>query len=168
MKLEHIVAVAVRLFSIALIIYSLQYGVTLVGYSQAGNWELATYFYLGIIVAPIILAIFLWFFPLTVSRKLVDFRESGESDASSATAYDIQVIGFTMLGAYFLFRALSDIIYWASFTILTGRDKHLEVFPWSAEQLSSMVLTGIELVFAVGLLLGAAGLTKLIRKVRYS
>jgi len=167
MKLEHIVALAVRLFSIAVAIYALRNAISLVPYFQEQGWGTASYAYLALMVGLLLLSVYLWYFPLTVSSRLVTFKGDGIAEAKSASAKEIQDVGFTILGMYLLFNVISDVTYWLTIWFIGNRNSNIDVTP-TADQISSMIATGVELVFAVTLLLGAAGITRLINKLRYS
>ena len=166
MRLEHIVGLAVRLFSIVLAIYALRNGVSLVPYFQEQGWNAALYSYLALMVGLLLVSIYLWYFPLTVSSRLVAFRGEGATDAGSASSSEIQTVGFTVLGMYLLFNVVSDIIYWLTILFIGNRNNNVD-FSLSADQISGMVATCVELVFSVALLLGASGITKTINKIRY-
>ena len=166
MKLEHIVALAVRLFAIALAVYALRNGISLVPYFHDQEWQIASYAYAALVACFLLLAIYLWYFPLTVSRRLVAFREPGEADIGSATSDELQIIGFTILGIYLLFYVLSDVIYWGFIWFISNRNQGVPI-ELSLEQVASMLSTAIELVFVLFLILGAKGIVRLIRKLRY-
>lgn len=167
MKLEHIVALAVRLFSIAVAIYALRNGISLVPYFQEQGWDNASYAYLALMVGLLLLSLYLWYFPLTVSGRLMTFKGDGIKEVTSASAKEIQAVGFTILGMYLLFNVISDIVYWLTIWFIGNRNSNIDITP-TADQISSIIATGVELVFAVALLLGASGITRVINKLRYS
>lgn len=164
MKLEHIVALAVRLFSIAVAIYALRNGISLVPFFNEQGWEIASYAYLTLMAGLLLLSLYLWYFPLTVAGRLVTFKGDGITEAGSASAKEIQVVGFTILGMYLLFNVISDVVYWLIIWFIGNRNSNIDVTP-TADQVSSMFATGVELVFAVTLLLGAAGISRVINKL---
>ena len=165
MKLEHIVALAVRLFAIAIAIYAirdgLSYLVMFLGQEQQG----VSFLFGGVIAVLLLLAIYLWLFPLTVARGLVKFREPGEAEITSASAHQIQVVGFTILGIYLLFYVVSDVFYW--FVIWFVSQREHAVPELSLDQIASMISTFVELVFVLFLLLGASGISRALSKWRY-
>lgn len=167
MKLEHVVALAVRLFAIALALYALKNGITTLPYFQEQEFEVASYLYILLMFGFLLLSIYLWFFPLTVSSRIATFEGNGVTEAASATANEIQVVGFNILGMYLLFNVVSDIVYWLTIWFIGNRNNNIDITP-TASQISSMIATGVELVFAVALLLGASGITRVINKLRYS
>jgi len=166
MKLEHIVALAVRLFAVVLAIYALRNGISLAPYFHEQGWEGPSYLYAGFMVVLLCLSIVLWKFPLTISRGIVTFREPGERGADSASAEEIQVIGFTILGLYFLFYVLSDIIYWGFIWFVSQRNLEYPV-EITLEQKGAIASTAIELIFVIVLLFGAKGIVGILHKFRY-
>jgi len=166
MKLEHIVALAVRLFAIVVAIYAIRNGISLTPYFHEQGWEGPSYLYAGIMVTLLLIAIGLWKFPLTIARGLVAFREPGEVDAASASADEIQVAGFTILGLYLFFYVLSDIVYWGFILFISQRNPEFPI-EISLEHKGSIASTAIELIFVIFLVFGAKRITKLLRKIRY-
>lgn len=166
MKLEHIVGLAVRLFSITLALYALRNAISFFPYFYDQAWRTEAYAYLALMVFFLFLALFLWHFPLTIAKRLITFKDSGEDCVDSVTADQLQIVGFTTLGIYLLFNVLSDVVYWLSILFISNRNKSVTT-ELSPDQLSNMVSTGIELIFVLFLLLGTTGITHLLRKLRY-
>ena len=139
MKLEHIVALAVRLFAIALALYAIRNGVSLFTFFMGEELESVSYYYAAGMILLVVLAFLLWRFPLTVARGIVKFREPGEIELSSASDNIIQVVGFTILGLFLLFHVISDITYWAVILIVSKRS--FSVPELSLDQIAQMVAT---------------------------
>ena len=166
MKLEHIVALIVRLFAIALAVYALRNGITFVPYIYGQGGILQANIFAGVIVSFLIIAIVLWKFPLTVARKLVAFREPGNIEIESVSENQIQVLAVSVLGFYFLFYVVSDITYWFYIWLMSQRNSGIQI-ELSIDQKGQMVSTAIEFVFALFLLLGSERIAELLRKSRY-
>ncbi len=166
MKLEHIVALAVRLFAIAVAIYALRTGISLVPYFYEQEWVGASYTYAGLMLTLLLVSVGLWMFPLTIARGLVAFREPGEVDVKSASADQIQTIAYSVLGLYLLYHVLSDIVYWGFTLFITLRNSAIPI-ELSIEQIGLMIATVVELLFVLFLLLGARGMVTLLRRFRY-
>ena len=165
MKLEHIVALAVRLFAIALALYAIRDGVSFFTFFLEQGRESVSYYYASGMLLLVVLAIILWKFPLTVARGLVKFREPGETELSSASDNKIQVIGFSILGLFLLFHVVSDITYWSVVWLVSQRSTSVPEL--SLDQIAQMVATAIELVFVLFLLFGARGISRYLHKWRY-
>lgn len=166
MKLEHIVALAVRLFAIVLGLYALRNGVSLVPFFHGQEWEGASYLFAGGMAVLFLVAVYLWKYPFTVSRGLVAFKEPGDVEVESATASQLEVAGFTILGLYLAFSVLSDLSYWAIIWFVSQRNSDFQV-ELSIEQIAGMVATAIEFIFVLFLLLGAKRMRALLRQLRY-
>lgn len=166
MKLEEIVALAVRLFAIVLGLYALRNGVSFVSYFQAQELESASYYYAAGMVILFLAAVFLWKFPFTVSRGLVSFKELGAVEVKSATASQLEVAGFTILGLYLAFSVLSDLSYWAIVWLFSQRNPDVPI-ELSLEQVAGMVSTGVEFIFVLFLLLGVKRMRALLHRFRY-
>lgn len=166
MKLEHIVALAVRLFAIAVAIYTLRTGISLVPYFYDQEWVGASYSYAGLMLTLFLISVGLWMFPLTIARRLVAFREPGEVDVKSASVDQIQTIAFSVLGLYLLYYVLSDIVYWGFILFISLRDNVIPI-ELSINQIGLILATVVELIFVLFLLLGARGIVMLLRKFRY-
>jgi hypothetical protein len=165
MKLEHIVALAVRIFAIVLALYAIRNGVSFFTFFLGQELESVSYYYASGMFLLFVLAIILWMFPLTVARGIVKFHEPGETDLSSISDNRIQVIGFSILGLFLLFHVISDITYWSVIWLVSQRSSS---FPeLSLDQIAQMVATAIELVFVLFLLFGARGISKFLHKWRY-
>jgi hypothetical protein len=166
MKLEIIVAIAVRLFAIAVAIYALRNGASLAPYFYAQGWQSESFLYAGVMVVLLIVAFGLWNFPLTVARKIVPPHSSSKSEAVSTSTNQIQIVGFTILGIYLLFFVLSDIVYWVFIWFITQRNPSLSM-EITVEQKGAMLSTFIEFIFVVFLLLGTNGISRLLHRIRY-
>ncbi len=166
MKLEHIVALAIRLFAIVVAIYALTNGVSLVPHFYQQGWQESSYLLAVIMAGLLLLAIYLWVFPLTVSRKLVEFKEPGKVDVTSASANQIQVVGFTILGFYLLFNVISDVVYYLSLVFISARNTELMI-KFTPEQKSAIFATAIEFLFVLFLLVRTEGVAYVLRLLRY-
>ena len=166
MKLEEIVALAVRLFAIVLGLYALRSSVSFVPYFQAKGLESASYYYAAGIAILFLAALFLWKFPFTVSRGLLSFKETGVVEVKSATAKQLEVAGYTILGLYLAFSVISDLSYWAVIWLASQRNPDVPM-ELSLEQVAGMVSTGIEFIFVLFLLLGTKRMRDLLHRFRY-
>ena len=122
MKPEHVVALAVRLFAVAIALYAIRDGVSYFAMFQQRELQSASFWFGGLVAFLLILAILLWKFPLTIAKGLVNFGEPKEGDITSTTAQQVQVIGFTILGIYLLFFVVSDIFYWLVIWFVSQRN----------------------------------------------
>lgn len=165
MKLEHIVALAVRLFAILVGLYAVQAGLVSISWFIDQGQEAVSFLFAGGMIFTIVVAVVLWRFPMTVTRGLVKFRDPGESEISSASVEQLQHVGFSILGLYLLFHVVSDLVSWAVVWFVSQRNHTLTEL--TLEQVANMIATGVELVFVLFLLLGTRRISELLRRLRY-
>ena len=167
MKLEYLVAVAVRLFSIALLIYVLRNFVNVISIVTDTNLGILPIAYLGTFVAIILIAILLWNFPLIIAHKITGFPSMEESNIETPEFEELLSIGLILLGLYLLFYVISDLLYWGIAWLALQRDTSSDL-SFNFDQKIAISITFIELVFAAYLILGNRTITKLIRGIRYA
>jgi hypothetical protein len=166
MNLKHIVALIVRLFSMVIAIYALQKGVTDAPYFYQQGWHITSYAFVSLMLLLVLIAIYLWLFPLTVTNKLLSFQKYSGTESQSVSYEQFQFVAFTLLGIYLLFNVVSDVIYWATILFISFRDSNIPI-ELSLDQKGQIVATAIELIFVLFLLLSTNGIVKLLHKIRY-
>ena len=110
---EQAVGLAVRLFAIFLVVYTLRYATSVVAFSILEPPDyIGSSLILLVGFSPILIAILLWRFPLTVASKLMPKVTAKEkSKVSSET--ELQVVAFSTLGLWVIVSAIPDTFYWA-------------------------------------------------------
>jgi len=167
MKLEYLVAIGVRLFSIGLAINILK------GLSNFPfTWEnldgfLGRATYTGAVIATILLAIFLWKFPLTVAKSISTFPALESKELNDETYIKLLEIGLILIGFYILFYVISDGIYWLTFYWqFMGDGYQGSSISLRVEDKASIITTCFELVLATYLVFGHKTLVNLVLKLR--
>jgi len=169
MKLEHLVAIGVRLFSIGLAINILNELS-----SSPLAWEntpdiIGRAIYAGAIIATILLAVFLWKFPLTVAKSISTFPALESRELNNETYIKLLEIGLILIGFYILFYVISDGIYWLSFYWQYMRNGHQGAsISLRIEDKALIIATCFELLLAAYLVFGHKTLAKLVLKLRSS
>jgi hypothetical protein len=160
-KPEHVVAIVLRLFAIALTLYTVSSFVGSAWFFVASDSNTGASVLVVVFTVLMLAAAFtLWRFPLWIASRLVRFDDSINRTSSSISVGELQTIAFTVLGIYLLFRAVKAGIYWVFlFNALRGYDI-------DSQQWASMLMTVTEFLLACFLVFGAEGLTVLISKVR--
>ena len=166
MKLEYIVAVAIRLFAIVIAISALRNIVTSGPYFYQQGWQITSYAYISLMVLLVFLSLYLWFFPIAITKKLLSFQKLPGTENQSASYEQIQAVAFTTLGIYLLFYVVSDVVHWATILFISFRDSSIPI-GLSIDQKAQMVATVIELIFVLYLLLGTNGIINLLHRLRY-
>lgn len=82
MHKREFVAIGVRLFAIALAIYSLKNFPGMYMYFDDQNNQSAAYLYAGLFLFILLLALMLWHFPLTVASKIIPKTGSDKTTVS--------------------------------------------------------------------------------------
>ncbi|MBL1432499.1 MAG: hypothetical protein COB94_003520 [Gammaproteobacteria bacterium] len=165
MTFVHMIALAVRLFSVFLFLISIR---TFSGLSWivgdadalANNW-----IYVAAAFSTLCMAIILWKFPLTIAGKICPVKHENTSH-ESLSMDELYTLGFVILGIYLLFYVLSDALYWIIFMVSSNRNTGNYEFI-TIENQASMITTFAEFVIAIFLIFGANGLSKIILKFRY-
>lgn len=165
MSREDIVAIASRLFSAYLLFGLVQTLPGIVSTTIQGTdpWMLTLYA-LSIAFGFGVCAL-LWFFPLTVARKLLPVMREPRSEQTVDASIAFS-LGITLIGVWFLASGLVDASYWLTFFVLS-RQAAETGFDWSSDQIANMLATVFELILSMCLILGNAGIKRLIYKFRY-
>jgi hypothetical protein len=162
MSREDIIAVATRLFAVFLALASIRYASQAVAFLD-GEHLRRTVWFLAETLLPLIVALPLWFFPLTVAHKLLPVMRGDKKAISSETTPLIEV-GCTLLGLWLLAAAISDVVYWSLFLFIVSHQSH--DYTLSAENIGAIITTIIEFAVALWLLLGYRGILETIRRFR--
>ena len=165
MKLEHIVALAVRLFALMLAFFSITNIAKLLPLVHKDGWETISPYYFAIMASFILVAIFLWNFPMTVSKGLVKFKGPAENDVEKANIEQIEIVAVTILGLYLLYFVISDMVYWGIVIFVSATSRiPIEI---SVDQKGQIIATIIETIFVLFLLLGSKRVVALLHRMRY-
>ena len=165
MNKEQAVGLAVRLFAIFLVVYTMRYATSVVAFSIL---EPPDYISSGLILlvgfSPILIAILLWRFPLTVASKLMP-EVTAKEKSKSLSETELQVVAFSTLGLWVFVSAIPDIFYWATYTYRFKNvgSGNTELTP---QNIGGMVATAAQIVLGFALLLGSKGLVGLVRRLR--
>lgn len=166
MKPEQILAVIVRLFSIALGIYLLNLLKNYPGFIVGYQFDFSAFIYLATIFCLSIVALILWKFPIVIAKGIGGFTLKTQNEVASLKYEELLQIGLIVLGLYLLFNVISDLSYWFVYTLIVIRDYENSYGLQSADK-AAIVATFLELIFAVVLLVGNKRLAELFRRFRY-
>ena len=165
MKPNQLIALAVRLFAIWLFLFTVRQLIQMVYVFQTSGVELPQLIFIGFCLFLLALTVFMWFSPFTISKGISTIHAES-IEQRNWTSDEVYGVGFVLLGTMLLFFAFSDAVYWAFY--LTWYDSQAAgTREMSLEQKGAVFATALELVFAVGLIAGSKGLTKLIHRLRY-
>jgi hypothetical protein len=119
-------------------------------------------------VLPLLLGIFLFMFPATVSNKLID----GSKLAPTTKGFrEFEVFALRAVGVFFVFRALVDLAYHLAKVFMTNSiydayGTSRPPTPWTLESAAGVIATVIELGLAIWLAIGTQGLVRLLDRTR--
>jgi len=151
MSPHQIIAVAVRIFAVWLVAYVLHTTGTIFLDSRVTTKELVVAGTVG--VFTLLLAVILWFFPLTMAKKLL--TEPAANTASRATADTWLAMGCALIGIWLLATAIPHIVRDAVYLHLLNSeyDDRGEFKRW-------LVYRGVEVIVALWLIVGTRGFVK--------
>ena len=160
MSREDVIAVAVRLFAIFLFITLLRFFAGMMTLDQVSPLRVWVVPVVGVAICAL-----LWFFPLSIARKLLPVMREPRSEAGMDGSMALSV-GLTLLGVWLLATALPNATYWLSLFVLSRQSSGYHL-GWGPEQMASIATTIAELVLAVWLVFGSAGIRRLILRFRH-
>jgi hypothetical protein len=163
---EDYVAIATRLVAIYIIFQLSVQAPMAIQYLAQGQPAGSAWPYAVAFVACLALCAFLWFFPLTVARKLLPAMKEPRSEQSISAPVGLS-LGLTLIGVWIFARGLVDAVYWLTLIVRMRQLNQEMGFVWPADQTASIVTTVFELVLGAWLVLGNAGLRRVIYKLRY-
>ena len=165
MSREDIVAIASRLFAIFVALYALSL-LTSTFQVLATN-QITSGAFAGIVavlLVMLVVALLLWFFPLTIARKLLPVMKEPRSEQSIGFSNALS-LALTIMGFWLLTKAMVDSVYWL---ILLAQVHEAPNFEWSPDQKASIAATGIRLLLSLWLIFGAVGINRLISRLKYA
>jgi len=149
MKPTHYFAVLIRLFAIALIVFTVRQSSVLVD-ALTGNdlqgYEVSLVFAWISVLCPLLVSLLLWFFPMTVAASII--RPELDKAFEPMGAANFLTVLVLAIGLYVIYFAISDTIYWLTLWQMSTGSNYLESSPFGAESKAAMFTTGIELVLA--------------------
>lgn len=161
MKASHYLAIGIRLFSVALCLYTLQQSSILIEVLISGGIngvETSILFVLSTTVLPILAAAMLWCFPLTLSRSIL--KPEVDQPVECLSAQSVLTVLILAIGLYTMFYAVIDSIYWTTLWHMSSESQHSSApIQLSEESKANMLATAIELTASIAILLKARSLS---------
>ena len=151
-----VIAVGVRVLAIALLVYIVRYIPTIAAGFESGSPDWINYYSLGFVVSILLVSAILWMFPKTITKKIIP--KDIKVDDLKVGKDSMLSLGFIMLGMYFLFYTIGDLIFWGYVLIGSGL--------LSMDQKVNILVTFIELGICLVLIFGSRGLSNIILKLR--
>jgi hypothetical protein len=165
MKFTAVVALMIRLFSVGLIIYLIR--VLLSEFSAYTNFDSYSLNIVVVLVVAfiVLLAGFLWKFPLFLAKILIDFGSFDDEEMGGFNEKSIYTLSFVLLSTLLLYWALSDTVYWW-FWLSAQAELSQYTNDFSAQQKASVFATVAEGVFAILLIVGSGQISRFVLWLR--
>ncbi len=160
------VAIGVRLFAIALAIYSIKNFPGMYMYFDSQNDQSAANLYAGLFVFMLLLAALLWHFPLSVASKIIP--ETGNNETTvSWSEKDLLTVGLILIGVYLFYYVISDAIYWLYVLNIAQSYTGMEI-ELNSDQKARIYSTAVEFILSLSLIIGAKGISNAVWYLRHA
>lgn len=164
---SHYLAIAIRIFAIGLFLYGLrQLGLVYEVFVNDAlhGFPVSRTFALGTSILPVIVSVVMWRFPLSVARRIATPEIDLPLEPLRARSILAALIG--ALSLFFLFYAVVDAVYWATYWHMVQSGEIADaVLRIGGEQKANTLATIVELVVATGILLKSNTLAAYILRV---
>jgi hypothetical protein len=151
--LKSLAAILIRLFSVFITIYAIRNLLSISFYYADDTYSSAVWLSWGFSILFFIVSIILWNFPNLIVKKIISW-DVEETDKEKTSAEELEIVGFSLIGLFYLYYAVSDLVYWGIFTWLIQKSYDVPV-DLSIEQKVSIIVTVVEFLFALIIILRA-------------
>ena len=114
---------------------------------------------------PLLAALFMWFFHLTIAKRLF-YGGAHERTLELSGVVHLEQALFSVVGLLLVCLSLIDCTYWLIFFNAVNSPKWLDYYATRPEQTASMIAAGVQAALGLFLLFRAKGLVKLIARLR--
>ncbi|MDD4049132.1 MAG: hypothetical protein PHI90_10055 [Clostridia bacterium] len=164
MTKHDIASLSCKLLGIYFIVNSLAYCIatinTIISWIQGNEFSLFVLTYIGPTLIYLIFGLLLWFYGSIIAKNITKTMELTSEEHTKSTAYDIQAIGFSLIGLYLLGSAIPKLSSYVVAIVLVPNTNFSTI--------SRGIETVVQVVIGLGLLLGSKGLLCLVKTLRYS
>jgi hypothetical protein len=166
MSASQIVGLGLRLFAVSLVLYVFGNAPAIWEFNLSAWVSSANLAVVIVSILLLVIAVALWFFPLTIAKALLPGRSVNIEGLGppQITFEQLQALAFSLLGLWILAGAIPKVFYWILMAYHASRPELLLEF--RPRDFGSMVATGTEAVLGIWLLFGAKGLRGLLRWAR--
>lgn len=158
MQVHQYLAIGFRLLAIVLFIYSLRQVATffaVVFNDTYAGMPASPVFFLAMAAIPLVVALALWVFPITIAKKVVP--PASEVSVVPEKTFSIFIALLLTVGVVILFYAVVDAIYWFTYAHLSSSNS--EAYERASDVMQSnkanMLATAFEVVAALFIILRA-------------
>jgi len=126
---------------------------------QLSGLNVSVAFAISLVVIPILVAIFLWYFPMKVARTILKPEIDQPIEPMNAPSY--LTVLLLAVATYYLYFAIIDAVYWATLWQMSERSQDaLAPLNLSQENKANMLTTIVELLVSATLILKARTISK--------
>ncbi|SDS00201.1 hypothetical protein SAMN05216271_0930 [Halopseudomonas sabulinigri] len=161
MKPTHYLAILVRIFSVLLILFALRQSSFLLGLmtGQLSGLTVSMAFAISSVVIPILVAIFLWYFPMKVAKTIL--KPEIDQPVEPMNAPSCLTVLLLAVATYYLYFAIIDAVYWATLWQMSERSQGaFAPLNLSQENKANMLSTIVELLVSAILILKARTISR--------
>ena len=167
MKSSHYLAIAVRLFAIALFIYGLRQLLPIIELVISGSINgmvVSPFFAVVIALIPIVFSIVLWTFPLSLSRSIL--KTDMDREVAPLSQDNWLVVILIGIGLYTLYYGLVDSTYWIYVLHISSENAMSDVpLLMGAGDKANLVISIMEVVTSMIIILRSKTISNLILKI---
>ena len=163
MKGSQYLALFVRLFSIALVVYVARELIMVWNTIREGEISgipISPIFMSFTLIVPLCIALLLWMFPTYISRRI--FRNEMDGVVSPLAPIDLLGVIIAGVGVFYLYYSFMDAAYWIVFAHMAANSYEFDLDPQSKIDIGVTIL---EFVVALALILKAKSIAKIVAKV---
>lgn len=168
MKPIHVAATIVKLFAIYIIFYLIVSSFSLVPYITSNQEQLGAspLIIITLILAMLFVAIFAWFFPISITKKLIGNIDNDETELSFSSN-EFAAICIFAVAIYLLANLLGETVYWINLlSDPSYREMAFDQNNLGGDTTARLWSYTVRLTFTLYLLLGNKQVVKLFRKLR--
>ncbi|MHC9509734.1 hypothetical protein [Kangiella sp. M94] len=162
MKPIHYLGLVVRLFAIWLFISGLVRAIDFFTVNLSGMASsMPSFVSMIIMLIPIIVSVYLWFFPLTVAHNLLG-KEDKEFEPVNPKS--LLTIFVASIGLFFLYKALMGFIFWLGFYVVPSNESSSLVMMFADDKVG-VLSTLVELAVALLLVVKCRSIAQLMARI---
>lgn len=162
MKPIHYLGLAVRLFAIWLFISGVVRIIDFIELNLGGTaYSMPSFVSMIIMLIPLIAAIYLWYFPLTVAQKLLG---NEDREFEPVNPKSLLTIFVASIGLFFLYQALMGFIFWLEFYVVPSNESSPLVIMFADDKVG-VLTTFVELIVALLLVVKCRSIAGLMARI---
>lgn len=123
--------------------------------------------YITVMAGPISFGLILWLFPSSVASTVI--RKDLDSSSSDQVLLGIEIIAIRAMGIFLLYHCLSNLVSNSlSYKQAISMNSSFPGFAGTEHYSIAFYVIGVEVVMAIGLILGSKGIVNLFGKIRHA